>query len=194
MKINIAIAGGPCTGKSTLTAALFAKLKTLGFDYDVIVEQGRTLKKEFGHCHSTFDRFYLWRQQEREELRSTARNGFVTDAPLFQLYSQAVYYSKEPRDMLAVRELLRMCLDIADRYQLIVIAANPNEIPFEKDGWRKGSKKAARKKHQIVTSFCNHFFYERVLFVKGSVSKRIGMVVKKLRELRGESESMKRRP
>ena len=45
MKINIAIAGGPCTGKSTLAAALFAELKIKGLDYDLIAEESRKLKK-----------------------------------------------------------------------------------------------------------------------------------------------------
>src|SRR5689334_9017249 len=117
-RINIAIGGGPCTGKSTLAAALFAKLKEAGYDYDLVAEEGRKLKKEFGGCRTPFDRLYLWRQQDREERRSSATNGFVTDSPLFQLYAQARQYAKDSRDQLAVRELFRMCLEIEDRYQL----------------------------------------------------------------------------
>ena len=128
MKINIGIAGGPGTGKSTLAAALFAELKINGFDYDLIADEGRKLRKEFGNFRSPFERFYMWRQQEREELRSTALDGFITDKPLFHFYAQAKQYASEPRDNLAVRELFRMCMETEDRYQLIVIAKNLSRV------------------------------------------------------------------
>ena len=184
MAINIAIGGGPCTGKSTLAAALFAKLKELGLDYDLVPEESRTLKKEFGRCRSPFDRLYLWCQQERQELRSTATDGFITDSPLFQLYVQAIVHSKEPRYLLAVRELLRMCLDIRDRYQLVVIAADANEIPYKRDHSRSGHKQTARRKHKLITTFVEHFWEDKVLFVRGSVNRRVTTIVHKLHELR----------
>jgi nicotinamide riboside kinase len=145
MKIVVAIGGGPCTGKSTLAAALFAELKIMGYDYDLVAEEDRKLKKEFGHFRSPFERFYMWRQQEREELRSTASDGFVTDKPLFHYYVQARQYESEKRDKMAVRELLRMCLEIEDRYQLVVIAEDPFEIPYKTDQSRKSNESWARK-------------------------------------------------
>src|SRR3989344_8326084 len=101
-KLNIAIAGGQCTGKSVTSAALFARLKVAGLDYDYISEEHRKLASEFGDYKSPFDRFYMWRQQEREEKRSRAKDGFITDAPLFHFYSSAIIYSTESRDDLAV--------------------------------------------------------------------------------------------
>ena len=178
MKINIAIAGGPCTGKSTLAAALFAELKSRGFDYDLIMEESRKLKKEFGHFRSVFERFYMWLQQEREELRSTALDGFISDMPLFHFYTHARLYARTKRDNLAVRELFRMCLDKLDeRYQLIIIARDPYEFSYKNDQSRESEEKTARKKHELVRSFAEHFWPERVIFVEGTVQERVSQVV-----------------
>ena len=179
-KINIAISGGPCTGKSTLAASLFAQLKNAGKDYDLIGEENRKLKGEFGDYHSPFERFYMWRQQEREELRSTAADGFITDTPLFHFYVSARMYASEPRDKLAVRELFRMCLEIEDRYQLIVMASNPQEIPYKTDGCRHGETEAAVERHRLIRSFVEHFWNKKLLLVDGNLDNRIKQVLKRL--------------
>lgn len=184
MKINIAVAGGPCTGKSTLAAMLFARLKVLGLDFDLISEEKRKLQREFGDFRSPWERFYMWLQQEREELRSTAAHGFITDFPLFHFYLQARRYVKEPRDRLAVRELFRMCVDREDRYQLIVIAKNPDEIPYKKDGARGSEEKDARERHQQVRAFLEHFWPEKLLLVEGGVDERVAQVLQKLEEMK----------
>lgn len=184
MIINIGIAGGPSTGKSTLAAILFAKLKMSGFDYDLVSDEGRKLRKEFGNFRSPFERFYMWRQQEREELRSTALDGFITDKPLFHFYAQAKQYASEPRDDLAVRELFRMCMEIKDRYQLIVIAKNLSEIPYRNDQGRKSSEFESRKRHQIIVSFIEHFCQQKLFFVEGGVEERVAQVMSKLEKMR----------
>jgi nicotinamide riboside kinase len=182
-KLNIAIAGGQCTGKSVTAAALFAHLKTNGLDYDLIGEEKRKLGKEFGDYQSPFDRFYMWRQQEREELRSTAREGFITDSPLFHFYSSAKIYSNSKRDDMAVRELFRMCLEIKDRYQLIVIAKDPAELPYQKDGCRHAGRERALQKHQIVRTFVEHHHPDRLLFVSGKLPNRLKTIEKRLKEM-----------
>lgn len=183
MKINIAIAGGPCTGKSTLAAMLFAELKIRGRDYDLIGEEKRKLKKEFGDFQSLWERFFMWRQQEREELRSTAIDGFITDFPLFQFYLQARRHAEKPRDRLAVRELFRMCLALEDRYQLIIIAKNSDEIPYKTDGARSASEKDARERHGQIRVFLEHFWPEKLLFVKGKPGTRVAQVFQRLEKM-----------
>ncbi len=182
-KLNVAFAGGQCTGKSTTAAALFAHLRTHGLDYDLIGEEKRKLVSEFGDYTSPFDRFYMWRQQEREELRSTARDGFITDAPLFHFYSSAKIYVSKPRDMLAVRELFRMCLEIQDRYQLIVMAEDPEELPYRIDSCRHGGREKSLLKHKIVRSFVDHHYPERLLLVKGPLANRIKIIEKRLKKM-----------
>ncbi len=183
-KVNIAIAGGQCTGKSVTAAALFAKLKTGGLDYDLIGEEKRKLVKEFGDYQSPFDRFYMWRQQEREELRSTAADGFITDAPLFHFYSGAkIYTDGSQRDDLAVRELFRMCLEIKDRYQLIVVAEDPKELSYRRDGCRHAGREKAVEKHRVVRTFVDHHAPDRLLLIKGRLEDRIEMIVQRLEEM-----------
>ena len=188
MKINIAIGGGPCTGKSVLATALFSRLKISGLDYDLIAEESKKLKKEFGHFRSPFERFYMWRQQEREELRSTALDGFVTDTPLFHFYVQARIYSSEERDKLAIRELFRMCLEIEDRYQLIIVAKNPCEIPYKTDQSRSIDENQARKKHEMIVSFIEHFWPDKLFFVQGTIDERLEQIICKLEIMRNKAE------
>lgn len=178
---NIAVAGGTCTGKTTLAARLFAELKERGRDYDLILEEHRRLKREMGPCRSPFDRFYLWRQQEREEQRVMAVDGFVTDWPLFHFYAAAKIHASEPRDELAVRELLRMCHEIRDRYQLIIMAENHDEIPYRKDRVRRAEKSVSRLRHDATLQFLQMFHSEKLFFVCGNVEQRVQMVLKKLK-------------
>ncbi len=183
-KINIAISGGPCTGKSTLASQLFSALKSKGFDYDLIAEEHRKLKKEFGDYRNPFERLYMWRQQEREEIRSTALEGFVTDTPLFHLYVSARMYAFEDRDDLAVRELFRMCLEIKDRYQLIVIPENPREFKYKADQVRHSGDEKSLFRHNLIKSFVEHHWPEKLHYVGGSSDGRVRQVMKKLTELR----------
>ncbi len=182
-KINIALAGGQCTGKSVVAAALFAHLKMNGLDYDLIGEEKRKLNKEFGNYRSPFERFYIWRQQEREELRSSAIDGFITDSPLFHYYASAKMYSREKRDVLAVRELFRACTEIPNRYQLIVMAEDPSELPYKKDSVRRSGREKAIEKHRIVRNIVEMFYPERLLLVKGYVDQRIDAIEQRLKEM-----------
>lgn len=179
-KINIAIAGGPCTGKSVLAAHLYSSLKIKGFDYDLILEECRKLKPEFGKFNDPFERFYMWRQQEREELRSTAENGFVTDKPLFHYYCQVKQFASQPRDNLALRELYRMCIEIQDRYQLIVIPKDSSEVKYKNDNSRVSEEKIARERHQIIRSFVEHMWPEKLFLISGSLEDRTNQVIDKV--------------
>ncbi len=183
-KLNIAIAGGPCTGKSVLAAHLYAHLKIEGFDYDLIQEECRKLKGEFGKFNDPYERFYFWRQQEREELRSTAEHGFITDKPLFHYYAQVKQFSSSPRDKLALRELYRMCLEIAEqeRYGLIIMAENPNEIKYKIDMSRSSKLEIARQRHKIIRSFVDHLWPEKLLLVRGDVEERTNQAMAKINE------------
>jgi len=181
-KINIAVAGGPCTGKSVVAAHLYAHLKCGGLDYDLILEECRKLKREFGKFNEPFERFYMWRQQEREELRSTAANGFITDKPLFHYYAQVRQFASEPRHKLAVRELLRMCEELEEnnRYQLIILAKNPEEFGYKTDSSRSSERAVARKRHEIIRSYVEHFCPDKLLLVHGDVEQRTEQAIERI--------------
>lgn len=181
-KYNVGITGGPCTGKSTLAAFVYAMLKAEGKDYDLITEERRHLGDELGACKSPFDRFYLWRQQEREELRSRAALGFVSDTPLFQFYVEAQQRMSEPRDKLAVRELYRMCLELPeDRYSLIVMAEDPFEIEYKFDTARTGGEQNSRERHQLLRNFIGHMWPSKLMFVSGTPEIRARQVLDRIR-------------
>jgi nicotinamide riboside kinase len=182
-KINIAIAGGPCTGKSTLAARLYSALKMEGFDYDLVFEECRKRKKEFGAFSSPFERFYFWRIQEREELRSNAENGFITDKPLFHYYCQAKQFSQNPRDEMAVLELYRMCLELKNRYDLIIIAKDPYEISYKNDNSRGSIESIARERHKIIHNLVNHLWPEKIFLIEGSLEDRLGQSVDKIKSM-----------
>jgi len=181
-RINIAITGGSCTGKSTLAAILFANLKIKGLDYDLIGEESRKLKKELGDFRNPFERFYMWRQQEREELRSIAINGFITDTALYIYYTGARYFASEPRDNHAVRELFRMCSELEEqnRYQLIIMAKNPLEIPYKTDASRSSDEASSLEKHRLIKTFLEHVCNEKLFFVEGDLNHRLKQALKKI--------------
>lgn len=186
-KVNIAIAGGPCTGKSVLAAHVYSHLKLNGYDYDLVMEECRKLKKEFGRFNDPFERFYMWRQQEREELRSNASDGFVTDNPLFQYYAQVRQFAARPRDKLAVRELFRMCmeLDSSNRYQLIAIPENSEEFGYKVDNSRSSKKGIARERHRIISSFVEHMWPQKLLYINGNLEDRTAQIIKQAEKLHG---------
>lgn len=182
-KVNIAIAGGPCTGKSVLSAHVYAHLKVQGFDYDLVFEECRKLKSEFGRFNDPFERFYMWLQQEREETRSIAEHGFVTDKPLFHYYCQVKQFATQPRDVLALRELYRMCLRLGDRYQLIALPENPDEVRYKTDKSRSSKKSVARERHNIIRSFVEHMWPNKLLIVHGSLDERTEQVIAEVQRI-----------
>lgn len=193
---NIAISGGSGIGKSVLAALLFAKLKIKGYDFDLILEESRKLKREFGGYQSPADRLYMWRQQEREELRSNADNGFITDTPLFQFYVSARHNSNgSKRDEHILRELYRMCAYELpkDRYGLIVLMRNPyKNIEYRTDNSRKATKAESAERNQMTLNLVEHLWPEKILYVEGTSEQRTRQIfnhVSQLGILRKEARS-----
>lgn len=188
-KINIAVSGGPCTGKSTLAAYLTYRLKMEGFDYDSIGEEYRRLRTEFGQFESPAERCYMFMQQEREELRSNALDGFVTDSPLFHLFVSARLHQQTHKDLMIVRELQRQSISATSRYDIITIAQDPREFPYKTDTARKGGEEKSTSLHRMQRNFIELFFPEKMLLLGGSVEDRGEQVVthlKALREIRAQ--------
>lgn len=188
-KINIAIAGGPCTGKSTLAAYLFASQKMKDYDYDLITSESRKVRAVMGKYRNPFKFFYLWRLQDKAETSSIAKDGFITDTPLFNRYGTAQVFARSNRDKLAVGELFKMCLEVEDRYQLIVMAKNPFEFNYSRDSTRIMSRREAAWQHRLIRDFVEDHWPRKVLYVEGTLEQRLEQVEKKLDELRIESSS-----
>jgi hypothetical protein len=183
-KINIALSGGPCTGKSTLSAYLTYRLKMEGFDYDSIGEEYRRLKTEYGQFESPAERCYMWMQQDREEYRSNALDGFITDSPLFHLFISAKLHEITHKDLMIVRELQRQSIYTTKRYGIIAMAENPREFPYVEDGARHGGEERSTKLHGMMRNFIELFFPDKLLLVSGTPEERGGQVVQQLRKLK----------
>lgn len=184
-RINIAVSGGPCTGKSTLAAALFYFLKMGGYDYDLIGEEYRRLKNEFGNFESPAERCYMWMQQEREEFRSNAKNGFITDTPLFHLYVSARMYARTQKDNMIVRELWRRSVDAGERYEIIAMAEQPREFEYKVDQVRFAGAESSTKKHRLILSFVQHHFPDKLILVSGHPEERTKQVIDRVVALQG---------
>lgn len=180
---NISLIGGPCTGKSTLAAYLFGHLKKAGYDYDLIASENRKIKKEIGNFLSPFELFYAWHIQYQVEENSKAKNGYITDQPLFNFYNTARLYQKEGRDSVATAELLKMSLEIKDRYEVIIIARNPMEISYKNDEYREIDKNRALKKHHLHIDFAERYLSEKIVYVEGSPEERLKQVMRKFKKL-----------
>ncbi|OGH02612.1 MAG: hypothetical protein A2798_03160 [Candidatus Levybacteria bacterium RIFCSPHIGHO2_01_FULL_37_17] len=183
-RINIALSGGPCTGKSTLAAYLTYRLKMEGFDYDSIGEESRRLKTEFGQFESPVERCYMWMQQDREERRSNAQDGFITDTPLFHLFIGARLYQATRKDLMVVRELQRQSISATERYEIIAIAQDPREFPYKTDNSRSSEEETSTKLHGMMRNFIELYFPEKLLLVSGTPEERGDQVVTQLKILR----------
>ena len=182
------MAGGFCTGKSTLAARVFSELKVAGLDYDLVQEQKRQLHKEFGQYTSILDRFYMVIKQLEAEARSTATDGFVTDYPLFHFHIHALQYAdtEKERDKLAIVDLFKVGLETGKNYHLIVLAQNPLEIPFAVDGARSSNAETARRHHDLSVHFLETHFKSKLLYVSGTLEERTKAVVDEVNKRRSE--------
>jgi len=182
-KVNVAVAGGPCTGKSTLAARLYSQLKIENYDYDLIMEECKKIKNKFGSFRDPFERFYFWIIQENQELLSNAENGFVTDKPLFQYYAQVRQFASGPRDELAIQGMYNLCLGLDKRYNLIIMAKDPYEIEFKRTNTRLSEAPVARERHGIIQNLVNHLWPEKLLLVQGTLEERLEQSVNKIKEI-----------
>lgn len=97
MTIVVNLLGGPCTGKSTVAAELFAELKKKGNNVELITEYAKDLVYE--NRDTTFkDQLYILAKQHHKMLMYSLNNVdfLITDSPIFlsYIYNSNVY-SKE---------------------------------------------------------------------------------------------------
>ena len=81
--IVINISGGPGTGKTTIAAELFSKLKEKGYDVENVSEFAKELVWE-GRSEAFNDRLYMHAEQNHRLMQMNGKLDYIiTDSPLF---------------------------------------------------------------------------------------------------------------
>ena len=92
--IVINIAGGPGTGKTTIAAELFSKLKEKGYEVENVSEFAKELVWE-GRSEAFDDRLYMHGEQNHRLMQMNGKLDFIiTDSPLFLTSVYNNYYLK----------------------------------------------------------------------------------------------------
>ena len=93
--IVINIAGGPGTGKTTVAAELFSKLKEKGYEVENVSEFAKELVWE-GRSEAFDDRLYMHGEQNHRLMQMNGKLDYIiTDSPLFLTAVYNNYYLKD---------------------------------------------------------------------------------------------------
>lgn len=93
--IVINVAGGPGTGKTTVAAELFSKLKEKGYEVENVSEFAKELVWE-GRSEAFDDRLYMHGEQNHRLMQMNGKLDYIiTDSPLFLTAVYNNYYLKD---------------------------------------------------------------------------------------------------
>jgi len=83
LKRVINLFGGPCTGKSTIAAGLFTKMKTEGYNVELVPEYAKELTYDERFNILDQDQLYILAKQHRKIIRLKDQVDYIiTDSPL----------------------------------------------------------------------------------------------------------------
>jgi nicotinamide riboside kinase len=134
MKTIVCFYGGPGTGKSTVTAALFAELKRRNYN----AEMNREYIKEWvweGRQIKTGDQTYFFAKQARKE-RQYMEQGLeyiITDSPLILSHFYGLKYDKFEKEYNTSLQMLKqhhaICKDYGYKVEHIFLKRNKKYNP-----------------------------------------------------------------
>lgn len=149
---RICLCAGPCCGKSTLAAEIFARLKERGYDVEHVQEyvKGWTF---IGRKPKSFDQMYIFAKQLHKEdvpLRSGIQV-IVTECPLFLSACYAKKY-KAP----GAEHLIAMNDDVERKYPSINFVIDRKNMPYNKVG-RFQDLKGAKEMDKIIVGMMDKY-------------------------------------
>ena len=128
MRINIF--GGPCSGKSTVAAQIFCRLKTEGHEVELVQEYVKDWAYEQRQPKG-FDQLYFLAKQIRREslLLESGVTHIVTDSPVLMSCVYAFKYSTFPAS-----NLVATCESFEATFPSLNILLDRGDLPYEARG------------------------------------------------------------
>jgi len=153
--IRIGLLGGPSSGKSTLAAWLYSRLKEDAVNTELVQEFAREYINKTGGPKNTLIQFLIYkRQKEKEDILPASVKVMITDSPTILSYIFGVVYGniKDQDHRHMITEMYNEIIhDGLSRYDLLYYL-EPTR-PYVEDGTRKEGAEKAREVGNNIKNF-----------------------------------------
>ena len=172
----INLIGSPGTGKSTIAAELFARMKWLGFDVELVSEYAKELVWE--QRHETFkNELYLFAKQHHRLFRLKGKVKFIiTDRPLIL----SLFYNGKYGD--GSENFKNLVLEEVNKFDNVNIFLHRTK-PYVAKGrnqTEEESKEFAKEMLELVRTYCGDNYIE--------LDAKQGETVDKIFEIYGDNK------
>lgn len=175
MKV-INLFGGPCTGKSTLAASLFAKMKVAGYNVELVTEYAKDLTWEERHNILEKDQLYIFTKQHRKLLRIKDNVDYaITDSPL----PLSIFYnSLNPTSFYPQQIFNELVLSVYNKYANVNFFLVPTFV-YQEDG-RNQTRGEALALHHKLYDFIGKYVSNIVNLHTPDMTKNMTLILKEL--------------
>ena len=170
--IVVNLFGGQGTGKSTIMAGIFSKLKFMGYDCEMCPEFAKELVWE-NRMETFSDELYLFAKQNHRLFRLNGKvDVVITDRPLYMSIPYYRYYKGENE---TYEKLVKETFDSYNNFNIFLI----RKKPFNPNG-RNETEEQSREFDKMFKQYLDKDGYEYVTIdgVEESIEKICGMIVK----------------
>lgn len=170
--IVVNLFGGQGTGKSTIMAGIFSKLKFMGYDCEMCPEFAKELVWE-NRMETFGDELYLFAKQSHRLFRLNGKvDVVITDRPLYMSIPYYRYYKGENE---TYEKLVKETFDSYDNFNIFLI----RKKPFNQNG-RNETEEQSMEFDKMFKRYLDQDGYEYVTIdgVEESIEKICDMIVK----------------
>jgi nicotinamide riboside kinase len=165
--MKIAVIGSPGSGKTTLSAGLFYKLKTIGKHAEFVPElikykvyRGEKFNQDGFDVVNTFE------QKNFEKVFETARENktldyIICEAPLCNGYFYSSFYKKELEQLI----LRKIAVDAINNYDVILFVKIIEKAEYVEFGRKESKDQANQLQAHIEKEFAQLGFKNKLLIV-----------------------------